>query len=158
VYNTQSGTSVDDADGVTQERNVILHKGWFDNSVPPFLAGLPKGENGEPLPVALVHMDCNLYTSTSAVRSCAPLLASRGQLPLSFHSHSILPDGVSSGQVLGFLRPHLVSGTVIWFDDFLMVDGWQLNENKAWNEFVDAHDIRFEWVAFGYMAAVVRVL
>ena len=29
---------------------------------------------------------------------------------------------------------------------------------KAWNEFVDAHDIRFEWVAFGYMAAVVRVL
>lgn len=38
--------------------------------------------------VALVHMDCNLYTSTSTV--------------------------------LRFLRPHLVPGSVIWFDDYLM--------------------------------------
>eukprot|EP01046_Picozoa_sp_COSAG06_P001034 COSAG06_NODE_31_length_31488_cov_60.882793_19_plen_79_part_00 len=62
------------------------------------------------------------------------------------------------GQVLGFLRPHLVSGTVIWFDDYLMTEGWQLNENKAWRELVEEHDIQFEWVAFGYMAVVVRIL
>jgi hypothetical protein len=56
VYYNPSGPSADDADGVKQERNVILHRGWFDNSVPPFLAGLPKGENGEPLPcVACSH-------------------------------------------------------------------------------------------------------
>ena len=60
--------------------------------------------------------------------------------------------------MLGFLRPHLVSGTVIWFDDYLMTEGWQLNENKAWRELVEEHDIQFEWVAFGYMAVVVRIL
>ena len=57
VYYTPSAYSVDDADGVKQDRNVVLHKGWFDDSVPPFLAGLPKGENGGPLPcVACSHV------------------------------------------------------------------------------------------------------
>ena len=40
----------DDADGVKQERNVILHKGWFEDSVPPFLALLPKEQSGKPMP------------------------------------------------------------------------------------------------------------
>ena len=60
--------------------------------------------------------------------------------------------------MLGFLRPHLVSGTVIWFDDYLMSDGWTLNEHKAWSEFVDEHGVKFEWVAFGYLAVIVRIM
>ena len=28
-------------------------------------------------------------------------------------------------------------------------EGWQLNEHKAWTEFVEEHNIKFEWVAFG---------
>jgi len=41
--------------------NVTLHKGWFEDTVPPFSAA-NKGE-----PVALLHIDCDLYSSTKTV-------------------------------------------------------------------------------------------
>ena len=37
--------------------NAVLHKGWFDQTLPAFL-------ETETAPVALVHMDCDLYGST----------------------------------------------------------------------------------------------
>ena len=40
--------------------HVILHKGWFDQVLPAFLAATPG-------PVAFVHVDCDLYTSTRTV-------------------------------------------------------------------------------------------
>jgi hypothetical protein len=40
--------------------NVLLHRGYFDASLPKWLA-----EN--PGPVAFVHIDCNLYSSTKTV-------------------------------------------------------------------------------------------
>ena len=48
-------------DGVTCERNVCLHKGWFDDIVPPFLQTLPKTPSGEPLPYVSIadKISCN---------------------------------------------------------------------------------------------------
>lgn len=40
--------------------NAKLHVGWFDETLPPFLAATPD-------PVALVHIDCDVYESTRAV-------------------------------------------------------------------------------------------
>jgi hypothetical protein len=40
--------------------NVTLVKGWFNESIPPFLT-----QNSEP--VAFIHMDCDLYSSTMTV-------------------------------------------------------------------------------------------
>ena len=40
--------------------NVRLHRGWFDQSLPAWLA-----EN--PGPVAFIHVDCDLYSSTKTV-------------------------------------------------------------------------------------------
>ena len=40
--------------------NVRLHVGWFDETLPPFLAA-------EPAPAALVHIDCDIYASTRVV-------------------------------------------------------------------------------------------
>ena len=40
--------------------NVTLHKGWFEDTLPAFLAGEAAG-------VALLHVDCDLYTSTHTV-------------------------------------------------------------------------------------------
>jgi hypothetical protein len=40
--------------------NVRLHGGWFDATLPPFLAA-------EPGPVALLHVDCDIYASTRTV-------------------------------------------------------------------------------------------
>jgi hypothetical protein len=40
--------------------NVMLHKGWFQDSLPPFLAAHP----GD---VRFLHVDCDLYSSTKTV-------------------------------------------------------------------------------------------
>jgi hypothetical protein len=40
--------------------NVRLLKGWFDETLPPFVARHPG-------PVALLHVDCDLYSSTKCV-------------------------------------------------------------------------------------------
>lgn len=41
-------------------RNVQLHTGWFDATVPPFSAALSE-------PIAFAHIDCDLYSSTKTV-------------------------------------------------------------------------------------------
>lgn len=42
--------------------NVTLHQGWFNETLPKFLADAAGAEN-----VALVHVDCDLYSSTKTV-------------------------------------------------------------------------------------------
>jgi hypothetical protein len=41
--------------------SVTLHKGWFDASLPPFLAAHPDE------PAAFIHVDCDIYSSTATV-------------------------------------------------------------------------------------------
>ncbi len=43
--------------------NVSLHPGWFDQTLPGFLAVHPG-------PCAFVHVDCDIYTSTVTIFSC----------------------------------------------------------------------------------------
>jgi len=40
--------------------NAKLHIGWFDATLPPFLAA-------NPAPCALIHVDCDIYTSTVTI-------------------------------------------------------------------------------------------
>ena len=48
--------------------NVELHAGWFEDTLPRFFAGAPG-------PVRLLHVDCDIYSSTKTVLSCtAPRL------------------------------------------------------------------------------------
>jgi len=42
--------------------NVRLHVGWFDATLPEFLAAQPAGET-----VAFLHIDCDIYASTRTV-------------------------------------------------------------------------------------------
>jgi predicted O-methyltransferase YrrM len=37
--------------------NVVLHKGWYRETIPPWLEAVPG-------PIAFVHIDCDLYSST----------------------------------------------------------------------------------------------
>ena len=49
--------------------NVTLHRGWFTDTLPPFLAAHPDE------PVACLHVDCDIYSSTVTVlRALAPRL------------------------------------------------------------------------------------
>jgi hypothetical protein len=48
--------------------NATLHEGWFEDTLPPFFASHPG-------PVRLLHIDCDLYSSTRTVlESAAPRL------------------------------------------------------------------------------------
>lgn len=43
--------------------NVTLHPGYFETTVPPYFTALAR----EPRPISLVHIDCDIFTSTMTV-------------------------------------------------------------------------------------------
>jgi hypothetical protein len=97
-------------------KNVRLVKGWFNDSLPPFLK-----ENRQP--VAFIHIDCDIYSSTKTVLE---LLAPR-----------IRGNNSSGG-----------GGTVIIFDEFYNYPGWQLHEFKAFHELIDYNHWQFEPIGY----------
>jgi hypothetical protein len=98
--------------------NVQLHRGYFDASLPQWLAANPG-------PVAFVHVDCNLYSSTKTV--------------------------------LDLLAPRFVPGSVILFDEYFNYPNWEQHEFKAFQEFVSANAIKYEYLAFARQQAAVRI-
>lgn len=55
--------------------NVALHKGWFEDSIPEFLSCLPANERP---PIAFLHVDCDLYSSTKTIFKHLRELITRG--------------------------------------------------------------------------------
>jgi predicted O-methyltransferase YrrM len=88
--------------------NCELHVGWFDDTLPEFArANFHR-------PVQLLHIDCDLYSSTVTV--------------------------------LRELREMIRPGTVIIFDEYINYPGWQLDEFRAWQEYVTRHDRKYEYI------------
>lgn len=90
-------------------KNVTLHAGWFDDTLPPFLAGNPD-------PVAFLNIDCDLYSSTKTIF-----------------------DALS-----GRVGP----GTIVSFDEYFNYHGWQRHEFRAFQEYVQARGVRYEYLGF----------
>lgn len=88
--------------------NCKLHVGWFDATLPDFV-----NEQGN-RPIQLLHVDCDLYSSTVTV--------------------------------LEALNQNIVPGTVIVFDEYMNYPGWQLDEFRAWKEFVEKYSVTFEYI------------
>jgi hypothetical protein len=90
--------------------NVVFHKGWFDSTVPDFF-------DQHVHPVAFIHADADLYSSTKTFLEeiCC--------------------------------RRLLKAGSVILFDEFWNFEDWQEGEYKAWMEFVEEYDIQFCYLA-----------
>ena len=101
--------------------NCTLVVGWFDKTLPGFVK-----EHQEPL--ALLHVDCDLYSSTVTV--------------------------------LEELKSQIVPGTVIVFDEYINYPGWQLDEFKAWQEFVERYNIKYQYIGYvsRHQKVAVRVL
>ena len=87
--------------------NCQLVIGWFNET-------LPKWIKNNRQPVALLHVDCDLYSSTVTI--------------------------------LENLHRQIVPGTVIVFDEYINYPGWQLDEFKAWQEFVKKHNVKYEYI------------
>ena len=89
--------------------NCQLWKGWFNNTLPNFV-------KSHQSPIALLHIDSDLYSSAVTI--------------------------------LQELRKQIVPGTVIIFDEYLNYPGWQLDEFKAWQEFVANQKIQYEYIGY----------
>jgi hypothetical protein len=102
--------------------NCELIVGWFENTLPQFVK-VSKGA-----PVALLHIDSDLYSSAVTV--------------------------------LTNLEKQIVPGTVIVFDEYLNYPGWQLDEFKAWQEFVARTGTKYEYIGYvsRHQKVAVRVL
>lgn len=89
--------------------NVKLHKGWFHETLPAWAK-----ENSGPL--AFVHLDADLYSSTKTV--------------------------------FDVLGARMVPGTVIQFGAYFNYPGWQEGEFKAFQEWVAARQVKFEYLGY----------
>ena len=90
--------------------NVEIHKGWFENTLPGFRAGHAGST------ISLLHIDCDLYSSTRTVF-----------------------------EQLGDL---LLPGSIVVFDEYLNYHGWKNHEFKAWQEFVEANQVKYSYRGF----------
>jgi methyltransferase family protein len=100
------------------ERNVVLKKGWFDQTIPDFL-------RTDARPIAFAHIDCDTYKSTRTM--------------------------------LALIFDRITTDTIMLFDEYFGYSGWRREEWKAWQEFVKAHGVEYEYVAFSNGQAAVRI-
>jgi hypothetical protein len=99
--------------------NVRLHRGTFDVTLPAFVA------SGDRQPVAFMHVDCDLYSSTR--------------------------------EVFSQLSDRIVSGTIIVFDEYFNFPGWRNQEYKAFQEFLRARALRYEYLTYDRIQSTVAV-
>jgi len=99
--------------------NVRLYSGWFDRSLPKWL----EDNDG---PVAFMHVDCDLYSSTKTIFE---LLVAR-------------------------LQP----GSIVLFDEYFNYPNWRQHEFKAFREFVEAHRVKYEYLAYARQQVTVRIV
>ena len=89
--------------------NVQFEIGLFDQTLPGFL-----DQHADP--VSLLHVDCDLYSSTVTI--------------------------------LEALGPRLQPGAVILFDEYYNFPRWQQHEYKAFQEFVEATGMTYEYIGY----------
>ncbi len=101
--------------------NVTLVKGWFNEVLPGFVLS-------NKAPVAFLHVDCDLYSSTKAI----------------FEN----------------LGDSIISWTVIVFDEYWNYAGWKQWEFKAFNEFLDISNKKFEYLWYNqkHEQVAIRIL
>ena len=105
-------------------KNCELVVGWFDETLDKFLTP----NKHRYTDIALLHIDCDLYSSAKTV--------------------------------LNALKTNIVPGTVIIFDEYMNYPGWQLDEFRAWQEYVSSYGVKYEYIgrASRHQKVAVRVL
>lgn len=101
------------------KNNVSLIKGWFNESLPPFL----QKNTGD---IAFLHIDCDLYSSTKTIFDT----------------------------VYDRIKPK----TIIVFDEYFNYPNWQKHEYKAFQEFVNRYNVKYEYLAFGILDMAVEII
>jgi len=56
----------------------------------------------------------------------------------------------STKTIFNHLKDNIVTGTVIVFDEFFNYIDWEDGEFKAFNEFINENNVKYEWLGFVY--------
>jgi len=117
-------------------------------------AKLPKGTFN--LGGVLPSVPDNVTLVKGWFQDTLPLFLREHPEPFSF-LHVDCDTYESTAFVLNAAKDRIQKGTVIVFDEYFGYRGWRLAEYKAWQEFVAAHDLSYEYVAFQNEIVVVIV-
>ncbi len=98
--------------------NVTLVDGWFDATLPLFARQLTE-------PLALLNIDCDIYSSTKTI--------------------------------FDVLGSHISAGTVIIFDEYINNKSWRDDEFKAFQEWVAANNVEYEYLVASFYTKQVAV-
>ncbi len=63
----------------------------------------------------------------------------------------------STKTALTLLAPKVVPGTIIIFDEYFNFTSWREHEYKAFQEFVEAFDVKYSYICWGFQQVVVRI-
>jgi len=55
------------------------------------------------------------------------------------------------------LKNRIVSGTVIVFDEYFNYPGWEMGEHKAFNEFIEYTNLKFEYLTFNKLGTQLAI-
>lgn len=64
----------------------------------------------------------------------------------------------STKTIFDNLAGRIKKGTIIEFDEYINVPNWQNHEHKAFQEFCEAHNIKYRYIAFGFCQMCVEIL
>lgn len=124
--------------------NVIHGFDGFDGLPETWSWNFQKGHFSQPLP--RVRDNCRLVVGWFDA-TLPQFLANHADQAVAFlHIDSDLYS--SAKYVLHSLADRIRAGTIIVFDEYLNFPGWEQDEHRAWQEFVEQHRIRFEYLGF----------
>lgn len=63
----------------------------------------------------------------------------------------------STVDILSALADRFAVGTVIVFDEYFNYTNWERHEFKAWHEFVEAHGVEYEYLAYARQQVALRI-
>lgn len=98
--------------------NVTLIHGWFNKTLPIFI----KNHDEK---IALINIDCDIYSSTK--------------------------------DIFQYLGPKITEGTVVVFDEYIINKTWRDDEFKAFQEWVSAKRITYEYITVSFFSKQVAV-
>jgi len=100
-------------------KNVAFVKGWFKETIPKFLKNTKKQLDGSLINAAMIHIDCDIYSS------CITVLEG-------------FKDRIKPGTVIMFDEIH---------DGAREHPTYKEHEYKAWLEFSEKYKVKYDWLA-----------
>jgi len=64
----------------------------------------------------------------------------------------------STIEVLDLISDRITLGTVIVFDEYIGIPNWMNNEYRAWAEFVEKRNLKYQYIAFSPQSVAIKII